>query len=74
MIKIKNISNDQLKEYLEAYKELLELDTNNEEIDFKVKAIEKAINNRELLGIKVKKSQNETTLTKFLSKLKKSKK
>jgi hypothetical protein len=54
MIKIKDVSNEELKEYLAAYQEIFNLDPHAEGISSKIKSIKKALHNRELLGITVK--------------------
>lgn len=54
MPKIKDISSDKLEDYLHAYKAKRRKSPSNSELNFKIRAIEKAIQERSILGIKVK--------------------
>lgn len=65
MVKIKEISNAMLKEYLQAYQELLKAEPHSKELKFKVEAINKAIHNRELLGINIESGNNTPPLEKI---------
>ena len=65
MIKIKEVSNEQLKDYLVAYQEILNLDPHAEGVSDKIEAIKKALHNRDLLGIKVGSTNSTTPLSKI---------
>ncbi|MFT6630594.1 MAG: hypothetical protein ACJAS4_000536 [Bacteriovoracaceae bacterium] len=73
MVKIKEVSNEQLKEYLIAYQEILSLDPHAEGVSEKVDAIRKALHNRDLLGIKVGSKNAITPLNKLKNIFKKKK-
>ena len=53
MVKIKELSNDELKKYLKAYEELIDKDSSYEE---KIYLIKEALAQRQLLQSKPKKS------------------
>jgi hypothetical protein len=65
MPKIREISSDKLQDYLQAYKAKRRKSTDKSELNFKIKAIEKAIQERSILGIKVKDKKNSKIMAKI---------
>ncbi len=71
MPKIKDLNNEDLKEYLAAYKYELNKDLNNPDLKFTVRAIEKALNDRVFLGKTRSSRKNKKSIFGFLKRKKK---
>ena len=71
MIRIKDLDIPQLNDYLQAYTNLYALEPENEEVEFKIRAITKALEDRELLGIETKPDRTSFIQRNILNKLKK---
>lgn len=54
MVRIKDLEIDELKKYLKAYQLLYKREPHNEEAEFKIRAIKKALEDRKVLGIETK--------------------
>ncbi len=66
MPKIKDLSNDSIQQYISAYQSKLRRNPGNQDLMYKIRAMEKALQDRSLLGINIKEKNQNT----FLNKLK----
>ena len=66
MVKIKELTNFELNEYLEAYEEILGYNPDDDQVRFKVEAIKKALADRKLLGYEGPQKQEKTQKKKGL--------
>lgn len=71
MTRIKDLETPELKKYLKAYKHLYALEPDNDEAEFRVRAIEKALADRNLLGIETKPDKTTFFERNILNRLKK---
>lgn len=75
MPKIKQLSNHQLNDYLDAYESMLETDPQNDDYARKVKCIEVALHRRELIGFDIEDPSTKKAgiIKRLFSKLKRKK-
>lgn len=71
MVRIKDLETSELEKYLKAYKNLYSQEPDNDEAEFRIRAIEKAIADRELLGIETKPDKTTFFQRAILNKIKK---
>lgn len=71
MVRIKDLDISELESYLSAYKNLHAEQPHNKEAEFRIRAIKKALQDRELLGIETKPDKTSFIQRNILNKLKK---
>ena len=71
MVRIKDLEIPELEKYLKAYKIQYELEPDNDEAEFRIRAIEKALTERELLGIETKPDKTSFFQRNVINKIKK---
>lgn len=65
MPKIKDLSNELIQQYISAYQSKLRKDPDNQDLMYKIRAMEKALQDRSLLGINIKEKKQNTFLIKL---------
>lgn len=71
MVRIKDLEIHELENYLKAYKNLHAQEPHNKDAEFKIRAIKKALQERELLGIETKPDKTSFIQRNILNKFKK---
>ena len=65
MPKIKDLSNELIQQYISAYQSKLRKNPDNQDLMYKIRAMEKALQDRALLGINIKEKKQNTFLIKL---------
>ncbi len=65
MPKIKDLSNELIQQYISAYQSKLRKNPDNQDLMYKIRAMEKALQDRSLLGINIKEKKQNTFLIKL---------